>query len=126
VSAAKIVAGFGFRASATVDSLRSAYDIAAADHTVTALATSYDKAQATCLTLLADALALPIHPIGAGAIAGAQTITQSPRIQRERSTGSLAEATALAAAGPGARLISSRHISQDRRATCAIAIGEQT
>jgi len=121
-----IVAGFGFRASATVDSLRSALNLAAAGHEVTALATSQDKAQAACLTALASALALPIRPISAATIEAAQTLTQSPRIQRMRATGSLAEAAALAAAGPGARLASPRHISQDRHATCAIAIGEQT
>ncbi|HZV10809.1 MAG TPA: precorrin methylase, partial [Novosphingobium sp.] len=36
-------------------------------------------------------------------------------------TGSLAEALALVAAGPGARLIAPRHISTDGMATAAIA-----
>lgn len=121
-----IVAGFGFRASATLDSLRSAYDQAATHHAVTALATAENKAQAAGLTALAEALDLPVLPIPAQVIANTQTPTQSPRVQHHHATGSLAEAAALAAAGPGARLVSPRHISQDRKATCALAIGDPT
>ncbi|HRO16470.1 MAG TPA: hypothetical protein PLL33_15800, partial [Paracoccus sp. (in: a-proteobacteria)] len=36
-------------------------------------------------------------------------------------TGSVAEAVALAAAGPGARITTRRVVSPDRSATCAIA-----
>jgi cobalt-precorrin 5A hydrolase len=121
-----IVAGFGIRASATLDSLRSAYDLAATHHAVSALATAENKAQAAGLQALAEALALPILPIPAQAIASMQTLTQSPRVLEVYATGSIAEAAALAAAGPGARLLSARHISQDRKATCALAIGEPT
>jgi cobalt-precorrin 5A hydrolase len=121
-----IVAGFGFRASATLDSLRSAYDQAAADHKVSALATAENKAQAAGLQALAEALALPVLPIPANTIQQMKTLTQSPRVLKKYATGSIAEATALAAAGPGARLVSPRHISQDRKATCALAIGEPT
>ncbi len=121
-----IVAGFGFRASASVDSLRSAYEMAARGHPVNALATADDKAQAACLTALAEALRLPVLPIPAAAIQAADTTTSAGRVLQERATGSLAEAAALAAAGPHARLASPRHISQDRRATCAIAIGVET
>jgi cobalt-precorrin 5A hydrolase len=121
-----IVAGFGFRASATLDSLRSAYDLAATHHTATALATAENKAQAAGLLALAEALNLPILPIPPQTIANTQTPTQSPRVQHQYATGSMAEAAALAAAGPGARLVSPRHISQDRKATCALAIGDPT
>jgi cobalt-precorrin 5A hydrolase len=121
-----IVAGFGFRASATVQSLRSAFDVAAKGHVVTALATADDKAQVAAFKELAQSLSLPIHPVDTNAIKTAETLTQSPRVQLERDTGSLAEAAALSAAGPGAQLISPRHISPDRQATCAIAIGGQT
>ncbi len=122
------VAGFGFRASASVDSLRSAYELASAGHTITALATT--KSKAAGLRSLAQALALPILPIPAADIAAQHTPTQSPRVLARHATGSLAEAAALAGAGPGARLLSPRHISNDRLATCAIAItiaiGDQT
>jgi cobalt-precorrin 5A hydrolase len=117
-----IVAGFGFRHSATVESLRSAYELAAQNHQVTALATADDKAQATCFTALALSLSLPAHAINPTAIAACKTTTQSPRVLQERATGSLAEAAALAGAGTGARLIAPRYISQDGKATCALAL----
>lgn len=120
-----IVAGFGFRRSATIDSLRSAYELAALNHDVTALATADDKVRAPCFTGLATALNLPIHAISPAAISACETTTQSPRVLQERATGSLAEAAALAAAGERtgghARLIAPRHISQDGKATCALA-----
>jgi len=118
------VAGFGFRASASVDSLRSAYELASAGHTITALATAESKAAG--LRVLAEALDLPLLPIPAADITAQHTPTQSPRVLARHATGSLAEAAALAGAGPGARLVSPRHISDDRLATCAIAIGDQT
>jgi cobalt-precorrin 5A hydrolase len=42
-----------------------------------------------------------------------------------RGVGSVAEAVALAAAGPGARIVVARVISSDRMATCAIAQGPE-
>jgi cobalt-precorrin 5A hydrolase len=121
-----IVAGFGFRASAHVHSLRSAYELAAKGQKITALATAENKAQTPILQALAKALALPVLPIPAATIELMQTPTQSPLVLASHATGSLAEAAALAGAGPGARLVSPRHISPDRLATCAIAIGEAT
>ena len=121
-----VVAGFGFRGSASAHSLRSALDLASGDRRVNVLATATDKACADCLTLLAAELGLPVRAIDQNAITAARTLTQSPRVRRERATGSLCEAAALAAAGPGARLVSPRHISQDGRATCALAIGDGT
>ena len=117
-----IVAGFGFRASASAASLRSAFELATVGHDVGMLATIVDKADAPCLRALADALSLPIQPICAGDLAGARTISQSPHSLAAFATGSVAEAAALIAAGPGAQLVSARHVSQDRKATCAIAV----
>ena len=124
-----IIAGFGFRASASSASLVSAYEQATSGQAISGLAiaglaTAEDKAQAACLTSVATSLDLPIHAISPAAIAAARPITQSRRVLQERATGSLAEAAALAAAGAGARLISPRHISQDGKATCALAIGD--
>lgn len=120
-----IVAGFGFRASATLGSLRSALGMVADPGAITALATADDKATAACFTALVRALNLPVHAIAAVDIAAMATFTQSPRVRQERATGSLAEAAALAAAGDGARLIAPRQISQDGKATCALAIGDE-
>ncbi|MCL6284105.1 cobalamin biosynthesis protein [Ruegeria sp. 2012CJ41-6] len=121
-----IVAGFGFASAATAESLHDVYHRAARDHFVTALATAEDKAAHPALSALAADLHLPVLRVGAAALSAARTLTQSHRSATERGTGSVAEAAALAGAGPDARLIAPRHISTDRLATCAVAIGGQT
>jgi cobalt-precorrin 5A hydrolase len=109
-----IVAGFGYRSGATVASLRSALALAQVDApSVTHVATLADK-----LPLL-EALGLPV--IAVDAVAGIATPTHSVASFAARGSGSVAEAAALAAAGPGARLLVNRQISPDRLATCAIA-----
>jgi cobalt-precorrin 5A hydrolase len=117
-----IVAGFGFRASATLASLQSALSLAA-EGPIDALAAPDDKCAARCLSELSTTTGLPILPVSAVTLAKTETTTQSPRSLRARNTGSVAEAAALAAAGPSARLLSTRHISDDKLATCAIATG---
>lgn len=119
-----IIAGFGFRGAATADSLRDAMARAADTHTVEALCAPDDKASATCLSALAASLQLPIVPIAAADLAGTRTATCSPRVLALRKTGSVAEAAALVGAGRRARLLSTRQISSDRLATCAVAIGD--
>ncbi|SMO33000.1 cobalamin biosynthesis protein [Ruegeria faecimaris] len=121
-----IVAGIGFSSTATLDSLRAAYDQASAGHAVDALATVADKEGHAALTDFASTIALPLHFIAPADLAGQRTLTCSTRSRATYGTGSVAEASALAAAGTGARLISPRQISDDRLATCAIAIGGQT
>lgn len=119
---AVIVAGFGFRAGATAASLRSALAVAQEGlPPVTHLATAADKAPA--LAPLAEALDLLLVAVDGGTIRAAPTSTASPAAQKARGTGSLAEAAAMAAIGPGARLIRPRRISPDRLAACAIAEG---
>ena len=120
-----IVAGFGFREGASLPSLRAALAAAQAHAPpVSALATLTDKS--TTLAPLATALGLPLIAVPAGALNGVETATRSAASLAKRRTGSVAEATALAAAGPGARLVAPRTISADRMATCAIAIRSQT
>ncbi|NDW46924.1 cobalamin biosynthesis protein [Ruegeria sp. PrR005] len=121
-----IVAGLGFTTTAEATSLRAAYDRAATGQAVTALATVADKAGHPALEALAAELALPLHLIPASELAGQRTLTCSPQSRASYGTGSVAEAAALVAAGPGARLITPRQISDDRRATCALAIGDKT
>jgi cobalt-precorrin 5A hydrolase len=58
-----------------------------------------------------------------GDVAGIGTVTQSGASHRARRTGSVAEAAALVAAGPGATLLGARAVSGDRMATCALAEG---
>jgi len=116
-----IVAGFGFRAAATRDSLADALARASGGRHVDRLATAADK-----VPHLAAAFDLPVVAVAADLIAAQDTATSSPASRAARGTGSLAEAAALAAAGRGARLIAPRAVSCDRMATCALAEGEGT
>lgn len=114
-----IVAGFGFSRRASEASLRSALAAARGGGAAPqALATLADKAPA--LAPLAEALDLPLIAV-AGPLS--DTKTQSATSLSARGTGSVAEATALAAAGPGAYLLAPRAVSPDRLATCALAQG---
>lgn len=118
---AVIVAGFGFRTGVGEATLAEVLAQARGVHRVAALAAPQDKAPA--LVALAGQLGLPVIAVEAAAMAGVDTPTQSPKVQAARGVGSVAEAAALAAAGPGARIIVGRVISADRRATCALAEG---
>ncbi|MGY6411976.1 MAG: cobalamin biosynthesis protein [Alkalilacustris sp.] len=118
------VAGFGYRATAGVDSLADALARAGGASGLVALAAPADKAGAASLRALAARLGLPVRAIPADRLAAMPTLTDAPRVRAARATGSVAEAAALAAAGPGARLTRPRAISADRMATCAIATGE--
>ncbi|MDZ4391956.1 cobalamin biosynthesis protein [Cypionkella sp.] len=115
-----IVAGLGFRKDAGIESLRDALRAAGGDN-AHALATAEDKAAAAVIQALAAELALPLHAIPVESLRNQPTLTQSARVQARYGTGSLAEAAALAAAGPGARLLGPRVTSQDGRATAALA-----
>ncbi|HSF62841.1 MAG TPA: cobalamin biosynthesis protein [Paracoccaceae bacterium] len=114
-----IVAGFGFRASATEGALASALAAAGAARP-DALATAADKADAPALRALAARMGLPVIavPLAAIATSPAGTSAHAPARYAGRS---LAEAAALAAAGPGARLLGPRAVSGCRRATAALA-----
>lgn len=113
------VAGLGFRTTAPLASLRAVLaEAEAIAGSVSALASTPGKTRAPQLLALAEARALPCHPV---CVTGIATPTQSPRLHALHGTGSLAEAAALAAAGPGATLVVNRIISSDGMATCAIA-----
>lgn len=117
-----IVAGFGYRTGADIASLVDALTLAQrAAPPVQALATLLDKVP--LVERLAGLLGIPFFAFGQEAMLGVPTITQSSISLNTRETGSVAEAIALVAAGPGGRLLSPRHISPDRMATCAIAEG---
>lgn len=112
------VAGLGFRSNAPTASLAEALAHAGqAD----ALATARVKADAPAIRALAARLNLPLLAVD---VAGVVTPTQSPRVAALYGTGSLAEAAALAALAPGARIVTARVTSQDGMATCAIAQGD--
>ncbi len=115
-----IVAGMGFRKGADLAALQAAF-MAAGGARAVALATAEDKAQAAVFVQFAALCGLPVHAICAADLAAQATPTQSARVAALYGTGSLAEAAALAAAGPGARLLRARVQSQDGMATAALA-----
>lgn len=117
-----IVAGFGFRKGASTDSLRAA--LAACGAAPDLLATAADKENSAGLRGLAEELGVPVHAVPPALLQTQITQTHSPASYAAHGTGSVAEAAALAAAGPGARLIAARQISPDRMATCAMAEGD--
>lgn len=117
-----IVAGFGFRSKAGTASLRAAYDRARGELQPQALATLDAKAEG--LRALARTLDLPVIAVPAEASKAIETPTRSAASLAAHGTGSVAEASALAAAGGGARLLVGRVTSPDGCATCALAEGE--
>ena len=116
-----IVAGFGCRSSATELSLRNALERTGMAGDVAALASVSDKTELAAMQDISKALNLPLYSIDQSALPTASTQTDSPLVRRLRHTGSVAEASALLAAGPGAELLCARVVSDDRLATCAIA-----
>lgn len=113
------IAGFGLRPGAGRQSLLAALRLAAGEDPPNALATIPERAGA--LGPLAQELGLPLHLV---AVAGVETPTRSARVLASHGTGSVAEAAALVAAGPGARLVVRRVTSPDGMVTCAVAEGE--
>ncbi len=118
-----IVAGFGFRQAATIESLLDALDKARGTQMPSRLATAEDKALAPVFQALAARLGLPGDATTPEALAVTETPTRSARVRALHGSGSLAEAAALVAAGPGASLLGPRAISADRMAACALATG---
>ncbi|MBP0115148.1 MULTISPECIES: cobalamin biosynthesis protein [Bradyrhizobium] len=118
------VAGLGFRQDVTLASLREALLAAGGPEGLAAVATVIDKANAEVLKQLARECGVPIMAVPADRLAGIDTPTQSTLVAEKFGTGSVAEAAALAAAGPRARLIGTRMVSKDRTATAAIAEGD--
>lgn len=118
------VAGLGFRKAASPESLRVAFDLALAASgvsAVTALATAWDKANTPALQDLATALKLPVLAVDAAALEQQPAAQASSMVPARYGCRSLAEAAALAAAGPGARLLAPRFVAPDGMATAAIA-----
>ncbi|MGZ2256046.1 cobalamin biosynthesis protein [Roseobacter sp. A03A-229] len=119
-----IAAGFGFRKEASAASLEDAYAKACESAAPEVLATVDDKAIAEAFRLFAEELDLPVKAVPVDVLKQQKTTTESAASKERYGTGSLAEAAALAAAGPGARLLTVRQISADKLATCALAIRE--
>ncbi|MEM6938987.1 MAG: cobalamin biosynthesis protein [Pseudomonadota bacterium] len=124
-----IVAGIGFRAAADLASLQDALTQALAsaqDPRLDALVTEAAKSREPLFRELAMLMQVPALGVQPDDIATMITPTQSDRILDRFGTGSLAEAAALAAAGPQAQLLACRVVSRDGKATAAIAAGERS
>ena len=119
-----LIAGFGFRASADIHSLADALEKAAAGALVDGFAAPADKSDHPALTALARRYELPVYAVEAETMKAMDTLTQSAVVRKQRQTGSVAEAAALAPFTSPARLVCSRQISDDGRAVCAVAEGE--
>ncbi len=118
-----IAAGIGFRASATPKSLARAYEMACVAAGVPgADLLASPKSDSAVLIDFAAQFALPLCPAD---VAGVLTPTPSPRVQAMFGTGSVAEAAALIAAGPNARLLCTRQTSPCGRVTIAIAQSQE-
>ena len=115
------VAGFGFRKAAGVESLLAALEAAGGADGITRIATVTEKARSEVFLALAERLGLTVEAVPQAALGWAVVDTQSEKSRAMYGTGSLSEAAALIAAGPGARLLVRRAISPDSMATCAIA-----
>lgn len=115
------IAGFGHNRNATLASLQEV--LAASGIRPDALAALAGKQH--LIAELAASMALPLHIVPLEQARRQLCPTQSQASLAAYGIGSVAEATALAAAGQGARLLSGRIISSDRSATAAIAIAHE-
>lgn len=117
-----IFAGIGLRASASADDVAAALAEAAA--VPAALAVPADKADHPAL--VPHAAQLPLLRIALHMIAVQKTYACNTHAIHRYGGNSAAEAAALAAAGPGARLIQPRRICAEGRVTIALAVPGET
>jgi cobalt-precorrin 5A hydrolase len=126
---AMIVAGIGCRRGAQARDIEAAIEATLARAGITAgdlkaIATGSAKAAEPGIAATAAKLGLNIVPIAEAELkaAGDRVMTRSDRVLALTGVPSLAEAAALAAAGPSSRLIASRLVVG--AATCALARSE--
>ena len=118
-----MIAGIGLRETATAQDILAALDLAPAP--LAGIATLEGKAALPALRHAAGMRGLSITALPRAAIQGIATPTQSPRQLALFATGSLAEAAALVAAGPGATLHGPRLVLPGGAATIAFASKEE-
>ena len=117
------IIGCGFRQYASIESFESALSKTPETEYYSGICVPEDKMSHKALCAFAKKLHLPIYGVKSDAISGTDTPTKSSKIINIRHTGSVAEAAALSIFKTPARLISTRAISDDRQAVCAIAMG---
>jgi cobalt-precorrin 5A hydrolase len=126
---AMIVAGIGCKRGTSSEEIVSLISVALATHDIArekldAIATETLKADEAGIADAARQLAVCVVPCPLPDLDGIadQVITRSSRVQAIKGVPSIAEASALLAAGHNARLLGARVTAAN--ATCAIAIGE--
>jgi cobalt-precorrin 5A hydrolase len=124
---AMIVAGIGCKAGASAQEIEAAIGAALSqagleNGALGLIATSQAKASEAGIATAATMRGLMIAVVTQADLesAGAQTVTRSQRVMAVAGVPSVSEAAALAAAGPGARLLAPRVAVGP--ATCALAI----
>jgi len=127
----RLVIGLGFRDGASAQSigevLAGVAAQAARPDIATVIAVVEDKAVHPGLLAAVQSARLPVEPVTPEAMrnADSRVTTRSELVLKKRGVGSVCEATALAAAGAGARLIVTRMVSADRTAAAAAALSEE-
>jgi cobalt-precorrin 5A hydrolase len=128
---AVIIAGVGCRKGAATADVQGAIRAALAHcgvpaNALSAIATSVSKSTEAGITGAAAELGIPLFPVPQRDLenAASGTRTRSARVRALLGVPSLAEAAALAAAGPAARLLSSRIATGC--VTCALAASGET
>lgn len=124
-----VVAGIGCRQGASADSVLAAFAAACTaagvePGAVTGFATAGSKSGEAGIVAAAQSLKLTLQAVEAGAMQAAadRSITQSQRVIALMQVPSVAETAALAAAGPGSRLLGPRQAAGE--ATCALAVAQ--
>tara|TARA_B100000886_G_scaffold326316_1_gene272690 strand:+ start:260 stop:640 length:381 start_codon:yes stop_codon:yes gene_type:complete len=124
-----IAAGFGFRLEVGIDSLLEIYSDLCKTYLggshVDVFSTHENKSKAEALVELSQLTGIATINFTDAELAAQNTINYSDLSMRIYNTGSLAEASALAAAGSNSLLLGGRVISRDRLATCAFAKGDK-
>ncbi len=127
----RLVIGLGFRDVASARSIGEVLSAvalqAARPELATVIAVVEDKAAHPGLRAAVQSARLPVETIATETMrqAGTRVTTRSELVLKKRGVGSVSEATALAAAGAGARLVVTRMVSADRTATAAAALSEE-
>ena len=124
-----IVAGIGSGRETSSEDIVSLISVALskfgiAPESLMAIATETSKADQRGIAAAARSLSLPIVrcPVADLGRVADRVLTRSLRVQEIKGVPSIAEASALVAAGPNARLLGARVAAN--KVTCAIAIGE--
>lgn len=124
-----IVAGIGCGRETSSEDIVSLIFVALSNfgiarENLTAIATETSKADQRGIASAARLLSIPIVrcPVADLGRVADQVLTRSLRVQEIMGVPSIAEASALVAAGPNARLLGARVAAN--KVTCAIAIGD--